>query len=165
VSSLDGPSGVVDDTVLVEAVKSSAPILVVRIGRAWGLQETIGGEGTYAVVSVGKIGTLSTNVSDDVGESPAFNVALSFEVPPSAKHGGLHEIDDGEKVTVLLYGRHSSMSDEPVACCTVDVGRVITPDGAPVVFALSRVGLDGLPTDNFEAEAGFIQMSASLEMQ
>ena len=52
-----------------------------------------------------------------------------------------------------------------MACCTVDAGRVITPDGAPVVFALSRVGLDGLPTDNFEAEAGFIQVSASLEMQ
>ena len=163
VSSLGDPSGLMDMSANFsqnsiqkpsKVKQQQSPKIVIHVGRVWGLPETVGGEGTYAVISFGKHGTLSTKVLGNTGSGITFNADLQFEVGFS--------LDNEQKIAVLLYKRHNAMSDQPVACCEIMLERLRCAEGKPVVVPLSSVGVDGKLVDDGDAEAGFIQVGAEI---
>ena len=118
-----------------------APAVCIRVVRAWGLREVVGGSNPYVVLRWGALSQSSQAVFSSV--SPYFNAVLTFSGPRK-----------DEVLKAFVYSRNMSLSDELLGYAEVDVEDLLAGQSS-----FSLVDL----LEKHDRHAGFIEMSAAIK--
>jgi hypothetical protein len=123
---------------------AAADLVSIRILRAWGLPDSLGGTNAYVVVDWGKYGQSSTQAVPNSTE-PHFGALLQFRSPYTrldmeelaaaqsdptmsilrGTEGALY-VSWATPMKVVVYNRNESVSDEIIGCAEIDAHEFIS---------------------------------------
>jgi hypothetical protein len=138
------------------APETVAEVVTVKVLRAWGLPEELGGTNAYIVLDWGKYGRATTQAVANSTE-PHFGSTLQFKSPYRGHKRGATDAEVGEEaglMRVCVLNRNQSVSDELIALGEIDpLAQVSQGRGEPAILEL-RCARDTQPAGCLEFIVG-----------
>jgi hypothetical protein len=138
------------------APEAVTEVVTVKVLRAWGLPEELGGTNAYIVLDWGKYGRATTQAVANSTE-PHFGATLQFKSPYRGHKSGAADVDVGEEaglMRVCVLNRNQSVSDELIALGEIDpLAQVSQGRGEPAILEL-RCARDRQPAGCLEFIVG-----------
>jgi hypothetical protein len=138
------------------APEAVAEVVTVKVLRAWGLPEELGGTNAYVVLDWGRYGRATTQAVANSTE-PHFGSTLQFKSPYRGHKRGATDAEVGEEaglMRVFVLNRNQSVSDELIASGEIDpIAHVSQGRGEPTILEL-RCARDRQPAGCLEFIVG-----------